>query len=140
MSDTHSSDRPSADPHAEAHGSALFAHLVAQQTNMALMFLGQVPNPETNERICDLDAAQLFITTLEMLEAKTRGNLNTQEASLLRQNLTSVRMAFVEAVNQGPASSAASAASAQPSSPAEAPGSSQAGHDDESKPRFSKKY
>ena len=34
--------------------SALFAQLVVQQTNMALMLLGQVPHPETGETVRDL--------------------------------------------------------------------------------------
>jgi hypothetical protein len=44
--------------------------------------------------------AQMFIDQLEMLEAKTKNNLSKQEASLLRQSLTSVRLAFVETVNE----------------------------------------
>jgi len=37
---------------------------------------------------------------LEMLEAKTRGNLDRHEAALLKQTLMALRMAFVEAVEQ----------------------------------------
>jgi len=48
----------------------------------------------------DLEAAQLFIGQLEMLEAKTRGNLNKTEETLLKQTLMSLRMTFVEAVDQ----------------------------------------
>lgn len=80
--------------------SALFAGLVMQQTNMALMFLGRLPHPEKGETLIDLDAARLFIDTLEMLENRTRGNLNDEEAKLLKQSLTTVRLAYVEAANQ----------------------------------------
>ena len=31
--------------------SALFAHMVIQQTNMAMMMLGKVPHPQTGETI-----------------------------------------------------------------------------------------
>lgn len=34
--------------------SALFANMVIQQTNMAMMFLGLVPHPETGEQMQDL--------------------------------------------------------------------------------------
>jgi len=78
--------------------SALFANMVIQQTNMALMFLGQMPHPETGERIQDVDAAKMFIDQLEMLEVKTKGNLDKREEGLLKQSLTALRMAFVEAV------------------------------------------
>src|SRR5688572_8220380 len=78
--------------------SALFAHLIMQQTNMAMMLMGKVANPETGESTVDLDAAKLFIDLLEMLELKTKGNLSREEAQLLKQSLMSLRMTFVEAV------------------------------------------
>ena len=76
--------------------SALFSNLVLQEGNMALMLLGKVPHPETGETVKDLDSAKLFIDQLEMLAAKTKGNLNPDEQSLLNQTLTAVRMAYVE--------------------------------------------
>ena len=80
--------------------SGLFAHLVMQQTNLALMLLGRVPHPETGKTERDLDGARMFIDQLEMLEAKTRGNLVPVEERLLKESLTAVRLAFVEVVNQ----------------------------------------
>jgi len=87
--------------------SALFANMVVQQTNLALMLLGRVPNPETGQPMQDLDAAKMFIDQLEMLEAKTRGNLDKNEEKLLGQSLTSLRLAFVEAINPEGAAPAA---------------------------------
>jgi hypothetical protein len=94
--------------------SALFAHMVVQQSNMALMMLGEVPNPQTGETMRDLEAARMFIDQLEMLEFKTKGNLSKQEEQLLNQSLTGLRMAFVEAIEKE------SAGSPQPSSSAAA--------------------
>lgn len=93
---------------AEKH-SALFAQLVMQSTSMALMLMGKAPNPMTGKTETSLDGARLFIEQLEMLEVKTRGNLNADEQNLLRQNLMHARMSFVETVNasKGPAKSAA---------------------------------
>jgi len=82
--------------------SALFAQLVMQQANMALMLLGKTAHPETGQVVKDLEAARLFIDQLEMLEVKTRGNLTKEEAALLKQSLMSVRLAFVEAVETPP--------------------------------------
>jgi len=79
--------------------SAQFAQLVMQHTNMALIFLGHSPNPQTGQVAQDLDHARYFIDQLEMLEVKTKGNLNKQEEAILKQSLTSLRLAFVEAVN-----------------------------------------
>jgi hypothetical protein len=140
--------------------AALFAQLVMQQSNLAMMFLGATPHPQTGKTLFDLDSAQMFIAQLDMLEAKTRGNLSADEAALLKQSLSTVRMAFVQAVNSGDPSKApaepAPATAAQPAaestaspsspsqatpaaeaSPAPAPGASPA--DDERK-KFVKKY
>ena len=127
--------------------SALFAHMVFQNTNMALMLLGRVPHPETGEKVKDLEAARMFIDQLEMLEVKTKGNLTPEETRLLQQGLTHVRMAFVEAANEAPAKEEAKpAATAQPApappgetaQPETAP---QAGAEEsESRKRFTKKY
>lgn len=79
--------------------SALFASMVLQQTNMAMLYLGRMPHPETGLPAQDLDAARMFIDQLEMLEFKTRGNLSKDEAALLKQSLSSARMAFVHVVD-----------------------------------------
>jgi hypothetical protein len=126
--------------------SALFAGMVIQQTNMALMLLGRMPHPETGETLRDIESAKMFIDQLEMLEAKTKGNLDKNEEKLLKQSLTALRMAFVEAVDSQtsqpePASSApgsASARSAEPARPSETAIPPDA--DEDSRKKFSKKY
>lgn len=103
---------------------ALFTGLVLQQAGLASTFLGEAPNPETGRPEVNLDAASLFIDTLEMLEAKTRGNLTPDESRLLSETLTRLRLSFVQAANQpAPPPGAAGAASASPASgqPAAAP-------------------
>jgi hypothetical protein len=144
-----------ADPNAVAGASreemlaALFADLVGRQTNMALMFLGQAPLPHTSERTVDLDAAQMFIDQLEMIEVKTRGNLTKLEEQLLRQSLTQLRMIFVQVSEHPPAPAAQAKAPTPPPAPppADAPGTSQPASSQatapsagETKVIFSKKY
>src|SRR5258706_2839133 len=117
-------------PTPEQMMTALFAHLVMQQTNMVMMLLGKVPHPETGQIIKDMEGAKLFIDQLEMLQAKTKGNLSKEEEKLLQQSLMGLRLAFVEAVNTAPAegsksrpapeSSAKEAAPMDPSVAAEA--------------------
>jgi Domain of unknown function (DUF1844) len=123
--------------------SALFANLVIQQTNMALMLLGHVPNPESGERVQDLDAARMFIDQLEMLEVKTKGNLDKREDHLLKQSLTTLRMTFVEAVGSAPNRPDAVKAPTEPATEAapsvQAPDTS-APAEDEHRKKFSKKY
>jgi hypothetical protein len=78
--------------------SAMFASMVVQNANMALIFLGKAPNPQTGQTVQDLDNAKYFIDQLEMIEAKTKGNLNKHEEAILKQSLTNLRLTFVEAV------------------------------------------
>jgi len=133
--------------------SALFANMVVQQTNLAMMMLGRVAHPETGQFIHDVETARMFIDQLEMLEVKTKGNLTKEEEGLLKQGLTALRMAFVEAVDSsaagqprasagGPAPAAAApsadAESKTPPAPAPAPAPSAA--EEESRKKFSKKY
>jgi hypothetical protein len=118
--------------------SALFAQMVMQQAQMATMLLGKTPHPQTGETVRDLEAAQMFIDQLEMLEVKTKGNLSKEEERFLKQSLMSLRMAFVEAT------SAPEAAKSEPAKPAEScPASATAAAsaaEEESKKKFSKKY
>ena len=135
--------------------AALFANMVIQQTNMAMMLLGKVAHPETGRIIKDVEAARMFIDQLEMLEVKTKGNLSKQEEQLLKQALAALHMAFVEAVDaQGPASASEAPTErvAAPKSSPEQPQSSKpaeasapkdaepAATPDESRKKFSKKY
>jgi len=78
----------------------MFAALVMQQTNMASIFLGLTPNPQTGKKELELEHAKYFIDQLEMLDVKTRGNLDEREQALLKQSLTQLRLAFVEAVSR----------------------------------------
>ncbi len=66
--------------------SALFAHMVMQQSSMAMMLMGKTAHPETGQVVRDLEAAKFFIDYLEMLEFKTQGNLDHEEAALLKQS------------------------------------------------------
>ncbi len=150
------STNDSADPMANASReeiiAALFANLVIQQTNMAFMFLGRVPHPETGEIIQDLESAKFFIDQLEMIEVKTQGNLDQREQGLLKQSLTGLRMAFVEAAEgkasapspesgSRPAAISEPEAAAKPAEPVPvAAAEPKAAAEDESRKKFSKKY
>ena len=129
--------------------SALFAGMVMQQTNMALMLLGKIPHPESGQTLRDVEGARMFIDQLEMLEFKTKGNLDKQEERLLKQSLTALRLAFVEAIDR-PAGHSQAASSSPANDPvkstesaksAEAAGSSSTPHSEEdSRKKFSKRY
>lgn len=122
--------------------SALFAQLVIQQSNMAMLLLGKVPHPQTGQTVRDIEAARLFIDQLEMLEAKTKGNLTKEEELLLKQSLMSLRLAFVEAV-ETPGEKKPEAVTPpkeQPAAEAKIEGAAAPASEEESKKKFTKKY
>jgi len=146
MTEQHSSDKASAHLSREDKMSGLFAQLVLQQTNMALMLLGKIAHPESGQVYKDVEAARLFIDELEMLEVKTAGNLNKEETGLLKQSLMNLRLAYVEAVEtpelkgeSGTKEKPASTAS-QPAPDSGADASSAPAAEDEHRKKFSKKY
>ncbi len=130
------------DAEGERMMTEIFAHMVIQNTNMALMFLGAMPHPQTGERGQDLEAAQMFIAQLEMLEVKTAGNLAPEEQKLLQQSLMHLRMTFVQAVDnpskaeavKGPDAAAATPAPPEAAAPSVPPDAA------ESNKRFTKKF
>jgi hypothetical protein len=125
-----------------------FIEFVMMQAQNAALFLGQIPNPQTGQAEVNLDVARMFIDQLGMIQEKTRGNLTTEESTVLRNALASLQMAFVEA-SQGGAAKAASPPSAEParesSSSSEdvaapAADSSTTSAPEESKKKFTKSY
>jgi hypothetical protein len=146
MSDTNPEVGRAAGLDREAVMSALFAQLVLQQANTAMMLLGKVPHPESGQVMKDLDAASLFIDELEMLEVKTKGNLSKEETNLLKQSLMSLRLAFVQAADQPVAKTESKSEPRPAAEPAPAAGTSGATptsavpSEEEQRKKFSKKY
>jgi hypothetical protein len=77
--------------------SQRFIEFVVMHAQNAALFLGQIPNPKTGEGEVNLDLARMFIDQLAMIQEKTRGNLTNEEAMVLRNTLSNLQMAFVEA-------------------------------------------
>ena len=127
-----------------------FIEFVMMQAQNAALFLGQIPNPQTGQAEVNLDVARMFIDQLAMIQEKTRGNLTSEESTVLRNALASLQMAFVEASQSGGAggvSSAAAEASREsaPVAPMEdatkpAEGSLSTAPSSESKKKFTKSY
>ncbi|HTS17202.1 MAG TPA: DUF1844 domain-containing protein [Verrucomicrobiae bacterium] len=73
-----------------------FLDMVGLFGTQAMIALGKLANPATGKAEKNMPAARLFIDTLEMLEHKTRGNLNSDETKVLQATLTDLRLMFVE--------------------------------------------
>ncbi len=102
-----------------------FIEFVMMHAQNAALFLGQIPNPRTGEAEINLDLARMFIDQLEMIQEKTRGNLTNEETTVLRNALSNLQMAFVEASGAAGPQRAPQPESPQPppSQPAEQPAS-----------------
>jgi len=127
-----------------------FIEFVMMHAQNAALFLGQIPNPKTGESEVNLDLARMFIDQLEMIREKTRGNLTTEETTVLRNALSNLQMAFVEAsgatqpraAQPAPPQSAPSEPGEQPTSdaPEKAPPNASIEPEPESRKKFTKSY
>jgi uncharacterized protein DUF1844 len=77
-----------------------FIEFVLMQAQNAAFVLGQIPHPQTGKAEVNLDLARLLIDQLAMIQEKTKGNLNKDEAQILANTLSNLQIAFVEAVRE----------------------------------------
>jgi hypothetical protein len=82
-------------PLPEATFSNFLTLFFFQQT---LVFLGELPQPETGRVEKNLPMAKYLIDTLAILKEKTRGNLTPDEKNQLETFLAELRMRYVKAV------------------------------------------
>jgi hypothetical protein len=129
--------------------SQRFIEFVMMHAQNAALFLGQIPNPKTGEGEVNLELAKMFIDQLAMIQEKTRGNLTNEEATVLRNALSNLQMAYVEVARQAPKGGAQptpppapSPSSTMPEEKPKAsePISSPAPSESESKKKFTKSY
>jgi len=104
---------------------ALFMNLVFMLSSSALQQLGHMPGPDGSPAEVNLEGAQVSIDMLDMLKAKTSGNLDAAETSMLEETLSSLQMAYFQAAQGagegGPESAAARQPAAEEPAPENAP-------------------
>jgi hypothetical protein len=119
-----------------------FIEFVLMQAQNAALFLGQIPNPQTGKGEVNLEVAKMFIDQLAMIQEKTRGNLSSEESTVLRNALSNLQLAYVEVARAG--SSAVppekSAPEAAPTGEPAAQEPPQTGAESESRKKFTKSY
>lgn len=71
-----------------------FPTFIVSMATQAMMLMGEVPEELRQEQV-NLPAAKQTIDIIALLEEKTKGNLNDQEAKLVSDVLMSLRMAYV---------------------------------------------
>jgi hypothetical protein len=73
-----------------------FATFIFSLNSSALVQLGMIEDPMTGEKIKNLPLAKQTIDILSMLEEKTRGNLDVDEAAMLKNILYDLRILYVK--------------------------------------------
>ena len=77
-----------------------FPALISGLGAQAQILMGLMDNPLTGQREApDLEKASMLINTLDMLDTKTKGNLDPNEEQFLQAILTDLRVRFVELKN-----------------------------------------
>jgi len=82
------------------HVTIHFMNYITSLGFQAMIFLGEVPNPVTNETDKNLEQAKFLIDTMSVLKEKTKGNLSTQEENLLNASVYELQMKYVELIEQ----------------------------------------
>ena len=101
MSDQPDTTETSNDPQELAQRFVQFVMIQAQNV---LYVLGKIPGPDGSTPQPNLEAAKMLIDQLDMIQAKTQGNLIEQEEKILKDTLSELKMAFVDASGGTPAS------------------------------------
>ena len=65
----------------------------------ALVKLGQLIDPITNEKSENLKLAKRLIDILDLLKTKTQGNLTDEEVSLLDDCISQLKNVYLEKIN-----------------------------------------
>ncbi len=80
--------------------AVLFMSLVTSFQQNALISMGKMVNPATGKAEKQLEDASAFIDMLDMLAAKTKGNVDAEQTSTLEQIVSHLKMNYLEEMNK----------------------------------------
>lgn len=78
----------------------LFMQLVMQNQQIAQYAFGKTPNPVTNKTEVNMELGKMIIDTLDMLKAKTTGNLTEKETAFLDHVISDAKMIYFELLSK----------------------------------------
>jgi hypothetical protein len=82
--------------HQAGAGGVDFLNYISGLGYQAMVFLGEIPNPVTNQPEKNLAQAKFVIDTLILLQGKTKGNLTKQEEDMLNMTAYELQVKYVE--------------------------------------------
>ena len=65
-----------------------------------MMAMGKIKNPVSDKIERNLEHAKIYIDTLDMLVAKTKGNLSEYEEKFLTETLKELKLNYVDEVDK----------------------------------------
>ena len=68
--------------------------------SQAMVYVGKIENPNTNQFEKNLEQADILISILTLIQEKTEGNLTAEEENLLGEALKQLKVAYAEQTNQ----------------------------------------
>jgi hypothetical protein len=83
-------------PHEAPLPAINFSTLIISLNASALVHMGVLNDPGTGKKEKNLILAKQTIDTISMLEEKTKGNLTSEEASILKNILYDLRIIYVK--------------------------------------------
>ena len=87
---------PPASAKPKPQASKAFVNLMTSLGYQAMMHLGEIPSPDTNQPEVSLPAAKEIIELLIALKQKTEGNLSPEEAQVLESLIPELQMKFAQ--------------------------------------------
>ena len=79
-----------------------FGFFLSSLSMQAMISLGELPHPATNQPQVELEQAKNLIDILGMLQEKTKGNLTPEEQGLLEDVLYELRLKYVQKTESRP--------------------------------------
>lgn len=76
-----------------------FSSFIFSLGTSALMLMGEKLSPDQPSTSVNLPQAKEIVDILSILEEKTKGNLTTEEAAVMKDMLYTLRMKYVEAAS-----------------------------------------
>jgi len=73
-----------------------FSTFLVSLSSSALVNLGEIEEPGTNQKQKNIQLAKHCIDVIAMLQVKTKGNLTNEENQLIQNILTELRMKYIK--------------------------------------------
>jgi len=80
----------------QAYHQPTFTIFVSSVGMQAMIAMGKLENPVTKKKEINYDQARFLIDTLGVIEEKTKGNLDENEAKAIQEYLFNLRMMYLE--------------------------------------------